>query len=1055
MKNTTFISAGAGSGKTYTLTEEIVKAIKSGECRADEIILTTYTTAAAAELREKVRSALYREGLFDAAIDLDNAAIGTIHSIANTMMSQYWYILGISSDISIMSDEDKAVYMSQSLASIAKESDIALFTRMVKAMNITKNNEYFKPIANYDFWKDDLCSIIDKMVDMCIEESQLDDSIVASKELIAKTFSWRNTNITNDDIAKIIEYHTKLSEVIAAHARTNGEEKLKQALQMLTPLTAYRGGTATLPLYGIYKIASLYSKPSKYLERECSAELLFMQEMAEKVCKSNDVRLMAETYIDTIFSMAQQWQEEYRKFKDLRGLYDYSDMLDKFDKLLHNQAVADEIKGRYKIVLVDEFQDCSPIQVRAFSKLSEIINRSIWVGDIKQAIYRFRGSNPELIKSVISEVSKAEDGNTTYPLEFCWRSNQHIVNTINDIFCKVFSSMDTKLVELKYPERKSADETPAEHKPVHWQISGKNKGIINENLALRIQELHNAGYAYSDIAVLIKSNGNIKDCAKALLKYGIPVNIKLNRDKAVSMGDDVTDLITAIISLAAYAKNELSKAIIVNNVEEECTTSAIISSRLRYLDGDRKEAWLADKDIIKRLEAIRSTIETQSIKSAVETIATELNLIDLIKRVDPEAHGYEYISELIKMAETYEGTCRNLGMCNSLRGFAEHLKATGITRPGDENGVTLSTYHRSKGLQWRCVILFSLNDEIIKEDLTLFGVQTHNTAQHTELNLIPTGLSSFCGDETKIKMWEHPFFASIKNECIEEAKRLFYVGMTRARELLIVATLAKDKTPTLWPDSIDCPKLNTSSDAKVVMWGGYEWDNEFVEYDIDEVGEPMEQCVLDTSFSALRHATNREEYAPKYLTPSAAEPVDDAYNMERCASFAERISLISKDGKDSTIGNFIHHLMCLWDDNADMEALIDRLAANYGVAVDSKELSTSVRNFWAWIRNEYGTAVATERELPFSYIRDNGQYVDGEIDLVYRTATKTILVDYKTHQGKVSSILDKGDTKNYVGKYSGQIALYEEALTRAGRKVDDRLICYLSLGTAVRMMPNK
>jgi ATP-dependent exoDNAse (exonuclease V) beta subunit len=138
-----------------------------------------------------------------------------------------------------------------------------------------------------------------------------------------------------------------------------------------------------------------------------------------------------------------------------------------------------------------------------------------------------------------------------------------------------------------------------------------------------------------------------------------------------------------------------------------------------------------------------------------------------------------------------------------------------------------------------------------------------------------------------------------------------------------------------------------------------------------------------------------------------------------------------------------------------MEALIDRLAANYGVAVDSKELSTSVRNFWAWIHNEYGTAVATERELPFSYIRDNGQYVDGEIDLVYRTATKTILVDYKTHQGKVSSILDKGDTKNYVGKYSGQIALYEEALTRAGRKVDDRLICYLSLGTAVRMKPNK
>ena len=259
MKNTTFISAGAGSGKTYTLTKEIVKAIRSGECRADEIILTTYTTAAAAELREKVRSALYKEGLFDAAIDLDNAAIGTIHSIANTMMSQYWYILGISSDISIMSDEDKAVYMSQSLATIANENDIAFFTRMVKAMNITKK-EGFIPKHDYDFWKYDLKDIIEKMVDMCIDESELEKSIEVSKQLITNSFSWNNANITDDDIKKVTNYHTRLSEVIAAKAKTNGEEKLKQALQMLTPLKdkAYKGETATLPLFDIYNIAKTY-----------------------------------------------------------------------------------------------------------------------------------------------------------------------------------------------------------------------------------------------------------------------------------------------------------------------------------------------------------------------------------------------------------------------------------------------------------------------------------------------------------------------------------------------------------------------------------------------------------------------------------------------------------------------------------------------------------------------------------------------------------------------------------------------------------------------------
>lgn len=61
MKNTTFVSAGAGSGKTHRLTQDIVRLVREGQCQADEIILTTYTETAAQELREKVRTALYAE----------------------------------------------------------------------------------------------------------------------------------------------------------------------------------------------------------------------------------------------------------------------------------------------------------------------------------------------------------------------------------------------------------------------------------------------------------------------------------------------------------------------------------------------------------------------------------------------------------------------------------------------------------------------------------------------------------------------------------------------------------------------------------------------------------------------------------------------------------------------------------------------------------------------------------------------------------------------------------------------------------------------------------
>ena len=88
MKNTTFVSAGAGSGKTYSLTQEIARMVSEGRCQAEQIILTTFTEAAANELREKVRSTLYSEGLYEAAMNIDNAAIGTIqHYLMRTLVS--------------------------------------------------------------------------------------------------------------------------------------------------------------------------------------------------------------------------------------------------------------------------------------------------------------------------------------------------------------------------------------------------------------------------------------------------------------------------------------------------------------------------------------------------------------------------------------------------------------------------------------------------------------------------------------------------------------------------------------------------------------------------------------------------------------------------------------------------------------------------------------------------------------------------------------------------------------------------------------------------------
>ena len=170
------------------------------------------------------------------------------------------------------------------------------------------------------------------------------------------------------------------------------------------------------------------------------------------------------------------------------------------------------------------------------------------------------------------------------------------------------------------------------------------------------------------------------------------------------------------------------------------------------------------------------------------------------------------------------------------------------------------------------------------------------------------------------------------------------------------------------------------------------------------------------------------------------------YRVEQCATFADRISATAVDGRDSTVGDFVHHLMYLWRGDA---TLIPQLAKSYGVTVNAKEMESTIRKFEAWMKETYGAPIAIERELPFRYVNERGQEINGEIDLVYRTPEGDVLVDYKTYQGKVSHLTDS-QSDFCASKYSAQIALYEEALQRNGRTLRARLICYLSLGVVVR-----
>ena len=434
------------------------------------------------------------------------------------------------------------------------------------------------------------------------------------------------------------------------------------------------------------------------------------------------------------------------------------------------------------------------------------------------------------------------------------------------------------------------------------------KEDVPEALAEKVEQLIETGtFKPNEIAILYRYNSDVAKCAKALNERGIAYNARLDResDEVESSTDNISSFIYAVVSYAARGDNELSIAIIANNIEHGYSTSALITNRLQYLESkDNDKEWLSNLNIIDRISHLRKTVGNQSVSSAIETLIVELNLADFIKRIDPSAPTYNYISALESKAATYESTCAGLGLSSTLFGFVEYLKSHPIEYPGDDNGVSVMTYHKSKGLEWPCVILCSLHKAPVEAKKTFFGVLTYNTETDTLLRLIPASMKSFSSTILD-NIEDNEFFKQIKQATINEAKRLMYVGMTRPKEQLILTTYGS-KDGDDWLKAIGCDSIDSHAKASVINWGGAIWNHSVVNYVAPDGDDIISDDVV--SFNVLKLQEGHRSFSPKFISPSKAKADKQLYDVEQYATIAERISATAADGRDSTIGDFIHHV---------------------------------------------------------------------------------------------------------------------------------------------------
>ena len=1057
MKNVEFISAGAGSGKTHRLIEKIKGFLKDKTCRADQIILTTFTRMAAAELKEKTKATLYKEGMYDEATNIDSAAIGTIHSVSYELLSKFWYFLGLSPELRLIADETRDFYVNQSLATLPSQEQLNFFSKVRNIFNIqTVDNFQKNGKPDYLYWKRDLEKIIDKINNFCLDDKDLRKSATESVELLKEVMNV-NSKSTLPSVKEIETNLLKIKKLIPERENMP-QTDIKRLSFLNSYLNLIRGNEKNL-FDHLTEIINLSNKIAgkdfsiNLFLNNVPEEISFFKDLGDKLLQTDSIFQIIKEYIETIVELSINWKQKYEAFKKERRLLDFNDIEMYFFELLQHTEIVEELQSRYKVALVDEFQDSSPQQVRFFTRLSEILEKSVWVGDIKQAIYNFRGTDVSVVYTVMKQASEGKDGNSISTLERCWRSNSTIVDLVNNVFIPTFYPMPQSLIELKMPDRDAKYDRPEEQDLQHWHFNVGRKEEIYIALANKLKELRtkNEIPEYKDIAILCRTGREIDNYATAFGKIGIPFRIKKTDNTKDDKGNTVLNFLEAVVSYASYGGNDLSKSLLAYWSEKGYTASRIISDRLAFLQDDEKKdiTWLENLDLIRRIDKMRNTVNNQSVAMAVDTLINQLNLTDQIKKIDQLVDAYQVCRDYVNRAKEYEEICIELGLGASLPGFLEYVKSKQLSPTGDNNGILITTYHGSKGLEWKCVILAELNYEVISIKKVISGINIYREEDNLHMVFIPDFIVSIFTPSINDRISYSKPFKCLEKDTIKEAKRLLYVGMTRPKEYLITITAKtrKDTYGTDWPDLVtEASMIAIDRREESIIWftKEFRYSNITFTFDLEEDDKEIWQVEM------LKGAEEIRNYEIRNVTPSTEKPLRNIDGAEIIGNFADRLSSKSDKSDDATLGSCIHHLLCLYNSKQGNKEMIKDICKEFGVILDSDKFIQNAGNFYGWLQENYGMAQEILKEVPFRFINAKGQEVKGEIDLIYRTEKGDVLIDYKTFSGKLTEITEK-DSKFFAGKYSGQLSIYEEAIRKAGYKLRDSLICYFNLGKIVRL----
>ena len=372
-----FVSAGAGSGKTFTLTRRIVYALspESGPFveHLDQVLAITFTKDAAAEIRDRVRRALIDEGMDEEALTVDDAWISTIHGMCSRILRAHALELGIDPEFTVLTDTDEL--MDQAVEHVlgrATAPDAAPeLAASLKALYA------WYPMAGEGGPFGAGTTIKGLVRDLLELSSQLPGGM--------------------DDV-RVARGQADTSALADAYRGALGVSKAatEKAQVALDAIDAFEASDKTMADAARLMMSCTMPRASKAFPKE-QVELL-KAEAADAFI--NIVLACGGPALDALVGLARSVEAEYRALKADQSALDNNDLLRMaYEALRDYPAIRAAYEGRFKMVMIDEFQDTDQMQVDLIRYLTGAGERALCtVGDAQQSIYRFRGAEVEVFR---------------------------------------------------------------------------------------------------------------------------------------------------------------------------------------------------------------------------------------------------------------------------------------------------------------------------------------------------------------------------------------------------------------------------------------------------------------------------------------------------------------------------------------------------------------------------------------------------------------------------------------------------------------------------------